>query len=133
MDLELAGKVVLVTGSSAGIGLGIARILAVEGATVVLNGRDAGRLEQARDALPDASAFVADVRDPAECQRLVREVLQRHDRLDVLVCNVGSGASVPPGQETPDGSWTAGSIARQVTRKFLNCPGSFFFSCFSIT
>jgi 3-oxoacyl-[acyl-carrier protein] reductase len=102
VDLELAGKVALVTGSSAGIGLGIARILAAEGATVVLNGRDAGRLEQARDALPDASAFVADVRDPAECQRLVREVLQRHSRLDVLVCNVGSGASVPPGQETPE-------------------------------
>lgn len=102
MDLELAGKVALITGSSAGIGLGIARVLAAEGATVVLNGRDAGRLEQARDALPEASALAADVRDPAECQRLVREVLQRHDRLDVLVCNVGSGASVPPGQETPE-------------------------------
>lgn len=102
MDLELAGKVALITGSSAGIGLGIARILAAEGVTVVLNGRDAGRLEQARDALPDASAFVADVSIPSECQRLVREVLSQHGRLDVLVCNVGSGASVPPGQETPE-------------------------------
>lgn len=101
MDLELAGKVALVTGSSAGIGLSIARILAAEGATVVLNGRVAGRLKQAQVALSGVSAFVADVCDPAECQRLVREVLQRHDRLDVLVCNVGSGVSVPPGQETP--------------------------------
>lgn len=102
MDLELAGKVALVTGSSAGIGLGIARVLAAEGATVALNGRDAARLEEARTALTGASSFVADVRQPAECQRLVREVLDRHGRLDVLVCNVGSGASVPPGRETPE-------------------------------
>ncbi len=102
MDLELAGKVTLVTGSSTGIGLAIARMLAAEGATVVLNGRDARRLAAARETVPRSSAFEADVRDAAECQRLVREVLERHGRLDVLVCNVGSGVSVPPGQETPE-------------------------------
>lgn len=102
MDLELAGKVVLVTGSSAGIGLGIARVLAAEGAAVVLNGRDAARLRKAQAILPGAFSIVADVRDQAECQRLVREVLLQHGRLDGLVCNVGSGASMPPGQETPE-------------------------------
>ncbi len=102
MNLELAGKVALVTGSSAGIGLSIAHVLADEGAAVTLNGRDPARLENACVALPCASSFVADVRDPAECQRLVQEVVGRHGRLDILVCNVGSGASVPPGHETPE-------------------------------
>lgn len=102
MDLELAGKIALVTGSSAGIGYSIARVLAQEGASVVLNGRDSVRLGKAQAAIPGASSFVADVRDLAECQRLVRDVVARHGRLDVLVCNVGSGASVLPGQETPE-------------------------------
>jgi len=102
VDLELAGKIALVTGSSAGIGYSIARVLAQEGAYVVLNGRDSDRLVKAQAAIPGASSFVADVLDRSECQRLVRDVMTCHGRLDILVCNVGSGASVPPGQETPE-------------------------------
>lgn len=102
MDLELFGKVALVTGSSAGIGLAIAHVLAAEGASVILNGRNAGRLAQAKAGLTSATTLVADVTAPAECQRLVREVLSTHGRIDILVCNVGSGTSVPPGQESPE-------------------------------
>jgi len=102
VDLELTGKVVLVTGSSFGIGLAIARSLAAEGATVVLNGREQARLAAVAGELPGAVAFAADVRDPAACQALAAQVLAHHGRLDGLVCNVGSGASVPPGQETPE-------------------------------
>lgn len=101
MNLEIDGKVALITGSSAGIGLAIARTLASEGATVALNGRDGARLATAAAAIPGASAFAADVRDASACQALVGDVVARHGRLDILVCNVGSGASVPPGQETP--------------------------------
>ena len=90
------------TGSSAGIGLAIARGLASEGATVVLNGRDPARLAAAAAELHGAFTLVADVRDPAACGDMVDQLLARYGRLDGLVCNVGSGASVPPGQETPD-------------------------------
>ena len=67
----------------------------------MLNGRDPERLHAAQALVAGASGVVADVRDPDACQALVGEVLARHGRLDILVCNVGSGASVPPGQENP--------------------------------
>lgn len=101
MNLELTGKVALVTGSSAGIGFAIAQQLALEGCQVVLNGRDAERLKAAQTRIAGSSGVLADVRDPEACQALVQRVLAQHGRLDVLICNVGSGASVPPGQETP--------------------------------
>lgn len=101
MNLELDGKVALITGSSSGIGLAIARQLSEEGCKVVLNGRDPERLNKARSYLPEATCVLADVRDPDACQTMVAEVLAIHGQLDILVCNVGSGASVPPGQETP--------------------------------
>jgi 3-oxoacyl-[acyl-carrier protein] reductase len=104
MNLELSGKVALVTGSSAGIGLAIARQLAEEGCKVVLNGRDPERLRAAQEQLPETTSVLADARDPAACQAMVAEVIAAHGQLDILVCNVGSGSSVPPGQETP-GEW----------------------------
>lgn len=84
------GKVALVTGSSSGIGEGIARRLAAEGATVVVNSSqsvDAGQAVAA--SLPGASYLQADVADDAACERLVAEVLERHGALDVLVNNAG--------------------------------------------
>ncbi|VXC32132.1 Oxidoreductase [Pseudomonas sp. 8Z] len=101
MDLELTGKVALVTGSSSGIGFAIAQQLALEGCHVVLNGRNPERLQAAQTQIVGSSSVLADVRDPDACQALVQRVLEQHGRLDVLVCNVGSGASVPPGKETP--------------------------------
>lgn len=91
MDLGLQGKRAFISGSSQGIGYAVASALAAEGVEVVLNGRDAGRLDRAverlRDEQPGArvSGLVADFSQAAEVTALT-EVL---GDVDILVNNVG--------------------------------------------
>lgn len=99
VDLLLTNKRALVTGSSRGIGRAIARALVIEGANVLLNGRSLAALESA--AMELSCGFVqGDVFEVTDCERIAEEVEAQAGGLDILVCNVGSGASVPPGQET---------------------------------
>ena len=103
MNLDLDGKVALVGGASRGIGLAIAKALAAEGCTVVLSARGEAGLDAAvAEVGGTAWAQVADLTDATACERLVAAVEARFGRLDVLVANAGSGASVAPGRETPD-------------------------------
>jgi len=100
MKLELEGRVALITGASRGIGLAIARMLAAEGAHVALAARGEDGLKQACGQIGGKPSFhVADVTDPAAALAMTRAVEKQWGRLDILICNVGSGASVPPGQE----------------------------------
>jgi NAD(P)-dependent dehydrogenase (short-subunit alcohol dehydrogenase family) len=102
MQLNLAGKAALVTGSSRGIGLAIAEALHGEGCRVALNSRNPEELASVAERLPGAIAVAGDVTESTEAQRVVSEVLKSFGKLDVVVCNVGSGQSVPPGEETPE-------------------------------
>jgi glucose 1-dehydrogenase len=92
--MKLQNKVALVTGSSQGIGRGIAVRLAEEGADLVINGRhddDEARktLEQVR-ALGRRVCFIAaDVGVVAECQRLVAQAVEQMGRIDILINNAG--------------------------------------------
>lgn len=102
MQLELAGKTALVTGSSRGIGRAIAEVLHGEGCRVALNGRTADDLAATAADLPGAVVVAGDVTRPREAQRIVAETMAALGQLDILVCNVGSGRSVPPGDENHD-------------------------------
>lgn len=102
MDLGLSGKVALVTGSSRGIGRAIAETLHVEGCKVALNGRNAKDLAEASAALPGSIAVSGDVTSFEIARRVVAETVAKVGQLDILVCNVGSGRSVQPGDETPE-------------------------------
>jgi 3-hydroxybutyrate dehydrogenase len=109
---ELAGKVSLVTGSTSGIGLGIARALAAAGSEVVLNGF--GKPEDVANAQEKiASEFKvrvshspADMSNPGAIRDMIQGTLQSSGRLDILVNNAGI-QHVAPLQEFPPEKWDA--------------------------
>mgnify|MGYP000489345051 CR=1 FL=1 len=100
MNLGLAGKRVVVTGASHGIGLGIAEGFHLEGCTVVSNGRDEAKLTSSIAKREGWFAVVGDVSDPLKANGVVQQAVDILGGIDILVCNVGSGKSVPPGQES---------------------------------
>jgi 3-oxoacyl-[acyl-carrier protein] reductase len=90
MDLGIAGRVALVTGSSRGLGRAVALSLSREGAKVVLCARGEEELRRAEASMPrEALGIVADVTDPATPQRLVDAAVERFGGLHVLVANAG--------------------------------------------
>jgi NAD(P)-dependent dehydrogenase (short-subunit alcohol dehydrogenase family) len=86
MDLELTGKIAVVTGAGKGIGLATTRALVAEGAHVVAGSRTIGNL----DNLDHVTPVAVDLATPDGPARLVRRALDAHGRIDVLVNNVGA-------------------------------------------
>jgi NADP-dependent 3-hydroxy acid dehydrogenase YdfG len=93
MGNNIAGKVVVITGASSGLGEATARHLAAEGAAVVLGARRIDRLEALTNELTGrggkALAVATDVADRDQVKRLVDTAVQSHGRVDVMVNNAG--------------------------------------------
>jgi len=88
MSKSLDGNVAVVTGGTQGIGFAIAEAFVEQGATVVLTGRDQGRLDEAVAKLgPKASGVRADAASPRATDALLKDVKARYGRLDTVVAN----------------------------------------------
>lgn len=102
-------KVAIITGSTSGIGLAIAKNLALKGARVVINGRTIEKLEKAEQEIESLGgkilAIQADATDEAEIKRIVAETVQYFGKINILVNNAattGIGVSV---EEMPIETW----------------------------
>ncbi|WP_121355307.1 L-fucose dehydrogenase [Flavisolibacter nicotianae] len=121
MNLGLQNKVIVVSGGAKGIGEGIVRVLAVEGALPVIIGRsDADNkalLTELKAQGFHGDSVVAELTVPAECEKAISEIVQKHGRIDGLVNNAG----VNDGVGLEKGNYTAfiESLHRNLVHYYL--------------
>ena len=93
MNLNLSNKIIIVTGGAKGIGEGISKTLASEGATAVIIGRSNADNQVTLDAILSSGGtgfqIVAELTNPDECKKAVDETLKKYGRIDGLVNNAG--------------------------------------------
>ena len=95
---RLSGKSAVITGGASGIGKAIAQLFLEEGAKVVIadiNGPLLDKTAKELAAHGSVSAVVADVRSMADAGRIVKQAVDRHGGLDILVCNAGITSVMP--------------------------------------
>ena len=95
----MRGKKVFISGSSSGLGYEMAQCFGNNGAKVLLNGKDRQKLIKASNAIGNSDYFQGDVSSEESCKKIKKEIMAKYQTIDVIICNVGSGKSVPAGQE----------------------------------
>ena len=118
MNLELDGKVVLITGGSKGIGLACAGAFAREGARVAIASRDAGNLGRGAATLRtegfEVAVFAVDLKDPAQAHAMAKAVEAKLGPIDILVNSAGAANRTPPAELTAQ-HWRAAMDAKYFT------------------
>lgn len=104
MDLGISGKVALVTGASKGLGLGVARALAAEGATVAISSRSEDRIREAAAEI-GAHPYVHDAADVDGGPELVGRIQTELGSLDILVTNSGGPPASPDALSFTAAQW----------------------------
>lgn len=116
---DLSERVALVTGSSRGIGFGIAEALASAGAHVVINGRSQNGLDAATDYLKTAGYSVSaarfDASHPEAAKSVIDDIIAQRGRLDIAVCNAGMTVNKPFDQFAPQ------DLDRQMAANLHSC------------
>ncbi|ASU34994.1 SDR family oxidoreductase [Mucilaginibacter xinganensis] len=121
MDLGLVNKVIVVTGGAKGIGAGIVKILAAEGAIPVIVGRSAADnllvVNEVEAAGDKAYQVVAELTSPDACEKAINEILQHFGRIDGLVNNAGVNDGV--GLENGNYEQFMASLHKNVVHYYL--------------
>lgn len=121
MDLKLKDKVIIVTGGAKGIGAGIVQTLAEEGAIPVIVGRNEADnlklLSEIESLGRKAFQIVAELKEPAECEKVVKLTLKKFAKIDGLVNNAGVNDSV--GLETGNYQLFVDSLHKNVIHYYL--------------
>ena len=120
MLLVLSGKVAIVTGGSRGIGLETAKVLAENGAQVVITAKDETRLKESESKMKNCIGIPADIRNESQVKNVVEETIKRFGRLDILVNNAGIFPYIKKLHEISEEDWN------QVLD--VNLTGSFRFT-----
>jgi L-fucose dehydrogenase len=118
MDLQLKDKIIIVSGGAKGIGEGIVRVLAAEGAFPVIIGRsEEDNLKVVNDLGGKASQIVAELTDPVQCENAVKALIEKYGRIDGLVNNAGVNDGV--GLEKGDYEQFIASLHKNLVHYYL--------------
>jgi len=108
--MELKGSTILITGGTSGIGLEFVKQLTEQNATVIITGRDAGKLAQAKKQFPQIHTFQSDVSNVKDIEQLYNQVTAQFPQLSIIINNAG----IMRNMDLQDTSMTLEDITREI-------------------